>query len=170
MFHPTTTVATLKAIPSGPRGIADTLKEMVQLVKAGKKNMDVRETTGFLVNGCLQKDSSCEIQTIHAFVRDQIRYLQDISDVETITTPEKTLELGYGDCDDKCILIASMLESIGYKTRFVAIGFQPGVFAHVYCEVKLGNNTWFPLETTEDVAAGWEPPPRLVMAKMVYYN
>lgn len=161
--------STLQLIPDGVPGISATLKIMSQLVKEYKKSMAVRGLTLRLVKDCGQKDYSCEVRQVHAYVRDTIRYVNDIRDVETIQTPDKTIELGQGDCDDKSTLIAAMLESIGHPTRFVAIGFQVGVFAHVYVETKIGAK-WIPLETTEPVDVGWEPDPQIIVERMQYYN
>jgi transglutaminase-like putative cysteine protease len=61
-----------------------------------------------------------------------------------------------GDCDDKSVLLAALLESIGHPTRFVAIGFQPDDFEHVFVETKIADR-WISLETTEPVEIGWMP-------------
>ena len=142
---------------------------MRALTREGKKTLRIRERAGALTNGCGQKDYACEVKKLHAFVRDQIRYLGDINGVETVTSPEKTLDYGYGDCDDKSVLLASLLESIGHPTRFVAIGFESGIFEHVYVETLIGTR-WIALETTEPVEAGWQPDPRIVRARMEMYN
>lgn len=162
-------VATLQMIPDGIPGIMETLKIMSRIVKDYKKSLPVRTLAVSLTSICNQKDWACEVSTLHAFVRDQIRYINDITDVETVHTPDVILSQRAGDCDDKSLLLASLLESIGHPTRFVAIGFQPGVFSHVYVETKIGNN-WIPLETTEDVEAGWQPDPKLVLEKRYYHN
>lgn len=161
--------ATLQMIPDGVGGIVATLRIMSQLVKEYKKSMQVRSTTLQLIAECGQKDWSCEVRQLHAFVRDQIRYVGDVRDVETVQTPDITLQLRAGDCDDKSTLLAAMLESIGHPTRFVAIGFQAGVFAHVYVETKIGDN-WIPLETTEPVEVGWQPEPQAVVERKYQYN
>lgn len=93
----------------------------------------------------------------------------DPVNVERIQTADKTLELAAGDCDDKSILLASMLEALGHPTRFMAIGFEPNVFTHVYVETKIGND-WIPLETTEPVPMGWEPDPSRIAARLPHYN
>ena len=159
----------LSLIPSGAAGINETLRVMRAVTREYKKNMRVRERAGSLTKSCEQKDYACEVKKLHAFVRDSIRYLGDINGVETIQTPDKTLEFGYGDCDDKSVLLASLLESIGHPTRFVAIGFTPGVFEHVYVETLIGRR-WIALETTEPVEAGWQPDPRAVRARMEMFN
>lgn len=134
-----------------------TLRLMRDLANDGKKSLPVREFAAELVRGLDQKDWKGQVERLHAFVRDGVAYLRDIHDVETLQTPDVTLERRYGDCDDKATLLAALLESIGHPARFVAVGFQPGRFSHVYTETKLGTK-WVAAETTEPKPLGWFPP------------
>jgi transglutaminase-like putative cysteine protease len=161
------TTQTLKAIPSGVAGVRATLNEMRQLVREYKKNDQVRSTAAEIVSPLQQKNFMGEIKRLHSFVRDQIRYLRDIHNVETLQTPPETLRRKYGDCDDKATLLAAMLEAIGHPSRFVAIGKTPGKFSHVYVETRVGPR-WIGLETTEPVEIGWQPSN--IMARMIAHN
>ena len=153
----TSDTTTLKGIPPGSAGTAATLKEMRQLVASGKKEPAIRRRALSLVEHLPSKDFYNEIVALYQYVRDTIRYVHDIHGVETLHTAIKVLEKGQGDCDDQSILLASLLESIGHPTRFVAIGFLPGQFIHVYTETKYGVH-WVPLETTVAGASiGWKP-------------
>lgn len=157
----------LKTLPPGRAGVRATLEEMRNFVREYKKNLQVRNTAGQLTSHLAQKNFLGEVKTLHAHVRDNIRYLRDIHGIETIQSPEKTLEYGYGDCDDKSTLLAALLESTGHPTRFVAVGKAPNKFSHVYVETLVGKR-WFPLETTEPVPAGWAPPD--MRSRMVVHN
>jgi hypothetical protein len=157
----------LKTLPPGRDGTRATLEEMRTLVRQYKKDLQIRNTAGGLVRGLPQKNFLGEVKIFHRFVRDNIRYLRDIHGVETLQSPVKTLEYGYGDCDDKSTLLASLLESAGHPSRFVAVGKAPDKFSHVYVETLVGKQ-WFPLETTEPVPAGWSPPG--MRARMVVHN
>lgn len=159
----TPTVSRLAEIREGFPGIVDTLKIMSRFARDGKVSMPVRQTALRLTRDCAQKDFACEVRQLHAFVRDSIRYVMDVDGVETVQTPQKTLELGAGDCDDKATLLAALLGSIGHPTRFVAIGFEPQIFSHVYLETRIGAR-WIPLETTEPVDVGWSPDAQLILA------
>lgn len=154
-------------LPKGKAGVRDTLNLMSKIVRAGKKHPEVRQVAVDLVNGFRQKDWMREISALFDFVQNRIRYVRDIRGVETLHTPEKVLENEQGDCDDKSILLASLLEAIGHPTRFVAIGFSPGNFSHVLVETKV-NNRWLALETTEPVAMGWKPAG--IKAAMIVHN
>src|SRR4030067_764158 len=150
----TPTEARLIQINDGAIGTKDTLKLMRRLVRDGKKSIVVRNAALSLMYDVLQKDYLNEIKRIHNFVQNEIRYIRDINEVETLQTPEKSLEIKQGDCDDKSTLAAAMLESVGHPTRFVAAGYGKGDFQHVWVETKYGNQ-WVPLECTEPVPLGW---------------
>lgn len=131
---------------------------MSRIVKDFKKNQTIRDLALDLTSYLPQKDYVAEIRALFEFVRDRIRYIKDIRDVETLQWPTKTLDIEQGDCDDKAMLLASLLEATGKRTRFVAIGFgPPGEFQHVFTDVKIGNRGWLSLDPTENVKVGWQP-------------
>lgn len=139
---------------------------MVKLVRASTVNFDVRNLALQIVRDVKQKAWLDEVKAIHQYVRDNIRYVKDIRGVETIATPEQTMIMGQGDCDDKSILVASLLEAIGHPTRFVAVSMNNDDFCHVLVETRLGDK-WIPVETTEPVELGWYPPK--VKQRLVYH-
>lgn len=143
-------------VANGEAGIRDTLRAMSHITKAFKKSPVIRELALKLVSSLPQKKWFSEARKIHAFVRDRIRYVKDIRGVETLQTPVQTLRIGQGDCDDHSILIASLLEAIGHKTRFLAIGFTPQKFTHVFPQVNISNQ-WITLEATEKWKMGRGP-------------
>lgn len=157
--------ATLGLVPDGREGTIATLRIMRQLVRAGKTALPVRTQAVMLTRGLAQKDYSGEARALFNFVQNSIRYVKDITDVETLHRPDEVLSLGCGDCDDKSILLASLLESIGHPTRFIAIGPDNENFVHVFVETKIGSN-WISMDATENEPCGWRPsgyPARLVI-------
>jgi transglutaminase-like putative cysteine protease len=141
------------------------------LVKHYKKNAEIRSRALELVNFTTDKDWVGEIERVFRFVRDDIRYTQDVTDVETLQTPDATLALGHGDCDDKATLLAALLEAIGHHTRFHAIGMHPGELSHVFVETLLGDNDWLALDPTEPEAEiGWTPDGPDVRDRAIIYN
>ena len=129
---------------------------MRQLIRQGKISLDVKEAACHLIADLPQKDRLGELSRLFYFVRDQIRYVWDINDIEELKGAPYLLKIKAGDCDDKCILGCALAESIGYKTRLVAIGPNQRDFVHVYYEVCLDGN-WIPCETTENVQFGELP-------------
>lgn len=151
--------AQLMGIPSGKAGTRYTLNTMRRLANQAKTSMPVRQTALCIVQRLAPKDYRAEAEALHNWVRDCIRYVRDVYDVETIATPKKTLEIGQGDCDDKATLLAAMLLSIGHPARFVAIGYNGLNFDHVYVET-LVDGEWLAMETTEpwDMGASHATP------------
>lgn len=157
LHQPTPTTVTLQELPSGVSGVRATLTAMARFAREGKATLRIRQLAMSLTGHLQQKDWPGEVRALHAYVRDDIRYVKDGVGVEVVQTPEKTLELGAGDCDDKSTLLAALLLSIGHSARFVAVGQRPGHYSHVYVETQLGPR-WVALETTEPVEAGWAAP------------
>lgn len=155
-------------LPPDAPGTHTTLKLMAGLVSRFKRDPLMRDTAISLVAGLRPRDWSGEARAIYEYVRDRIRYTRDVSGVETLQTPPVTMELEAGDCDDKSVLLATLLESVGHPTRFVATGYRdPQSFSHVYVETLLGTK-WIPLDATTNQPFGWEP--RTPVSRMVVFN
>lgn len=152
---PATTARTVNT-PDGERGTRAALAVMARYAREGKTDWRVRALAMDLVKDLPPKDYLAEATIIHRFVRDKIRYVRDINDVETVATPIETLKSGQGDCDDKSTLIAALLESIGFVTRFCAVAKFPGQWSHVLTQCDI-NGKWLSLECTEPVSPGWHP-------------
>lgn len=109
-----------------------------------------------------ERDELSEVRALFQLVQG-IRYVRDVHEVETLASPAKTLLMRVGDCDDKATLLAALLESIGYPTRFVVAGyFQPGEVEHVYLQVHAAGQ-WIDLDPTEHESIGWSPPEPVTM-------
>src|SRR5579872_6161298 len=90
----------------GKAGALQTLQLMAELARSGSQTAAVRNKAVSLTKRLLQKDFRGEACACLGFVRDQIRYVRDIYDVETIAAPAWLLQIGAGDCDDKATLLA----------------------------------------------------------------
>lgn len=148
---------TLQAIPSGKSGVRETLRKMVKWVREYRVSPRVRQQALAIVGRVPQKRWIDEAEAVRRWVASNIRYTRDVAGVETLQTPDVTLRLRHGDCDDHAMLVAALLESIGAETRMVAIGAEPGQFDHVYAEVLIPGMGWLSAETTEPVSLGWVP-------------
>jgi transglutaminase-like putative cysteine protease len=129
---------------------------MARFAKAGRVNPFVAQVARevLIESGVNQKAFPEYVRAIGNFVRDRIMYVRDPVSVERVQTPEATLKLKTGDCDDKATLTAAMLESVGIPSRFVAIAKRAfGGFSHVYVEAQIyargGKPQWVAVETTE---------------------
>lgn len=116
-----------------------------------------------------EKDWEGEIKAIFEFVKRIVRYTRDVDGVEYVKTPLRHLleyqsyGVSYGDCDDMSLLLATLLRSAGYRTRFVIIR-PPNVpvqaFTHIYVEaLQPATRKWVALDATmKDKPFAWCPP------------
>lgn len=146
--------ATLLSLPDGDAGTRATLGVMASLVRQYRKNIAIRSLALDIVRPIPgHKNFRGEAAALCNWVSNNIRYVRDVNEVETIQTPLKTLDIGQGDCDDQSTLLASLLEAVGFHTRFMAIKTAAlGPFVHVVAQAQIGRD-WMTLETTEP----WEP-------------
>lgn len=162
---PTDGHATLAQLPRGREGTIATLRHMRDYVRASIRAPEQRirkQALGILANaGIPPRAYVSEAKALHEFVRDKIRYVKDPVGIELVQTPEATLDIGQGDCDDKSTLLAALLEAIGHPARFTVLGFNGAPFSHVMTEARLYSRNslrWIPLETIIQKPAGWFPP------------
>lgn len=145
------------SIGNGMSGVRDTLYYMRALARDGSKSAQIRNSAVCLIWLQPARNELHEIESIFNFVRDSIRYVRDPLCFESVATPEQVISLGYGDCDDKSTLLASMLESVGYPTRFVVAGYRMPQPDHVYVQV-FANGEWIDADPTEFMPLGYAPP------------
>lgn len=149
---------TLHGIPDGIDGVRVTLAHMARLVRDWRHRPEIAEVARGIIALSPEKNHVLEMNVLFEYVRDCVRYTMDTNAVERLQTPDYTLRIMQGDCDDQAILLASLLESVGIPARFVAIGFAPDFFEHVYVEAMPDFQEWIALDPTERVPAGWAPP------------
>jgi transglutaminase-like putative cysteine protease len=161
---------TIEKLPQGIAGTRRTLDRMAAAVRGeirpdfrGYLHETIRVTALDLVAGVPPRDWRGEIGRLFEFVRDRITYRLDPVDAERVQDPVATLEIGSGDCDDLVVLLAALLGSLGYWSRFVAQTPDGVQFDHVYLEVETPRG-WLALDPTADghgvirAAPGWRNP------------
>lgn len=153
---------TLEFLPPSTAGTWRTLELMAQAVRgerapdySGWRDERIRRKAVDVTQGMAGHDFDGEVAALFAFARDRIRYRRDPVDTERIQDAARTLELETGDCDDKVILLATLLASLGWLSRFVIQSQDGAEFDHVYLEV-LDERTgqWRALDPTADGQAG----------------
>ena len=148
-------------IAPGSLGTAQTIYRMQDMVTLGKREPKIRALVGQLVKNCSPKDYWCYAEQAFLFCRDKIKYVYDPNGVELIENPVRILEMGLADCDSIVILLASLLENMGFPCRFVTIKadkLRPDEFSHVFLEVKLPKRGWISADATQpDKPFGWNP-------------
>lgn len=144
-------------LSDGEPGIFETVGIMRALVNDWKKSPALRQAAMGVIFMEPAQDDCAEVQALFNFVRDNVRYTRDVNGIETLATPDKTLAMRVGDCDDQSVLLATLLESVGYPTKFVIEAYDDAGWAHVYL-MTYCDDQWIALDPTEQVAAGWYPP------------
>lgn len=131
---------------------------MGQIVRKYKSDAGVAMAARRITSAVPERNASGTVSTLQSWVRDHIKYVNDPRGVEMVQTPPQTLTIMTGDCDDKATLLATLLETMGFATRFAAIAVNgEPFFSHVMTQVRLGAR-WVNLETIlPGVGAGWYP-------------
>lgn len=156
-------------IGDGRSGIVDTISVMREYVRHYRADPDIRQIAANLVHlSARPKDRRAEADAVFRGVQSWIRYLPDVCDIETLASPLITWQTRIGDCDCISTLLASLLESIGFRTRFVVTGYNlPEIIEHVYVHVDIDGN-WIDLDATESHGSGYSPPnPLAIMFEVV---
>lgn len=153
--------AVVRPMHAGIRGVSQTIRVMRQLVKEARVSPVIRQAATSIIFLSPEKVWRDEVDKLLSYVQSTIRYTQDVNDVETVSTPEKTLAGKVGDCDDQSALLAALCEAVGYPTRFVVAAYDdPAVMEHVYLQVCV-DGLWLDADPTERHPLGWAPPDAL---------
>jgi len=141
----------------GTPGTNQTLDWMAGMVRRDAGNLSLRSHALSLVAGCEGHNFLCEIQALYRYIRDGITYRRDPIGVEWVQDATRTLFVfGSGDCDDKVVALATLLATLGHRSRFVVLGKTKEKYTHVYLETFI-QGRWIPLDPTPEKAhAGWE--------------
>jgi transglutaminase-like putative cysteine protease len=108
----------------------------------------------FRINSCHEYDHRAHAIALGRWVQRHVTYVNELPDV--FQTPEVTLIQRYGDCEDKSMLTAALLESVGVVSYLFAIGWSTDPdapkFEHVYSVAEIpdgdGGTYLLPLDTT----------------------
>jgi len=102
------------------------------------------------LSGC-PEDRACYAKALFYFVRDRIGYVNDPPD-EYIKPFEEMVSVNLGDCDDKSLLLANLLQSVGIYTRFVFVPNHVYVTAYIPDSLKKYHDSeqygWINLDPT----------------------
>lgn len=165
---------------NGIDAVRVTLRKMVAIIRKYSSDVTtINAASGILSRAGITDVRNSRYQVIRAiqnWVRDNIAYVPDPRLHEMLQTPPRTLQRGMGDCDDKTILVCTMLEALGFQTELLAVGGSgqgwssecapPGElpeYSHVLGAVRYGPLTyrkppfldgWLTLET---IVAGAGP-------------
>jgi hypothetical protein len=154
----------LLPLDNGDAGSAQTLAAMRSLVEQAQASQIVQAAVTQALDGTPEKNANVEAAALVGWLRAHYRYQNDPVNVELVRDPRyalRQIQLSgtfAGDCDDASTLLAALLETAGYSTRFVLQGEAGQDFQHVLVEADL-DGTWTPIDLTNRSAAiGWKSP------------
>ena len=138
---------------SGNRGLAQTLRKLNQLATSYGRNVAIRLEAESIIRGkVVDNDVSGQVYAVLNYVKDKVRYLRDPLAWEYVKTPDLMLEqirtYGHtmGDCDDHVLLMNTLLDSLGIRTKCVAVIINgASTFNHVISSVYM-RNRWVDLD------------------------
>lgn len=140
--------------------ILDTVRLIYNIIEEQKASPKIRGLALRLIKNCPENNQLAEIKALFYYVRDNIRFVRDTYNLETLQYPENTIKWKGGDCDCKVILLGSLLSSIGNRIRFSIYKINnPIEFDHINLQVYLRKKgRWLTLDPTKQVKPfGWKP-------------
>lgn len=147
--------STVQPLAKGQRGTLRTLRAMATFCRRDAASQELRDIALSIIGHVPGHDFQNEVNALYHYARG-IRYRRDPVQVERVQDALRTIQYGTGDCDDKTVLLVSLLATVGHRARFVVCGQAPGRWSHVYCEVQTKRG-WLPLDPTpESALPGWE--------------
>jgi len=148
-------------------GLDGVLDKMKELADQGKGDPIVREKAVSITKN-IPKDPRTNLpnrrnyqqiaDAVYMWMKKNIEYINDPDGIEWLQTAKKTIELGYGDCDDQSVLAAALLSSIGVPTRFKVVKANPdrrNAYSHVYLQYH-DKDRWKGFDPTLHTKAGDE--------------
>lgn len=124
------------------RGVHHTVAVMTAIVAECKTGAWARRVVADLVRKHRLVDSDIQglCDGVYQWVRERVTYRSDIQGVETVQYPRATIDLGIGDCDDMCVLAATLLQAAGVGTSFMTLGYDGDLAgSHVVVAVRGGD-------------------------------
>jgi len=129
-------------ICDGDPGTAQTVSMMYRLVDQGAKDPYINALALAIIKAANPRpyDFAAQRRALFAWVQKNIRFVRDISGVETLRTARETAMRGAGDCDCMTVLICSLLKTTGNPIRITTIQTHTDDpdFSHVFGEVYDG--------------------------------
>lgn len=148
-------------------GLDGVLKKMRELVNEGKGDPAIRSKAVELTSGIPKdirtglpnrRDYGKIADAVYSCMKKNIAYVNDPDGIEWLQTAKKTMDQGFGDCDDQSVLAGALLSSIGVPVRFKVVKANPGnrnAYSHVYLQYH-DKSKWKGFDPTLHTKAGDE--------------
>lgn len=154
-------ISSRRTIDDGPAGITETLRVLTSLKQFYGSLPTIRDAAIAIAGTNQDNDETGMVDGLARFVRRFVVYLADPINAELIQTPEVMLRAiddngrTWGDCDDHCLLFASLCEAAGVACDIAGVSLDGRVTPnHVICVAHLPSG---PAQI--DLCAKLGPPP-----------
>jgi len=102
-----------------------------------------------------------EVSALSEHIKNNVRYTLDTFGMDTYRTPDRTLELAIGDCDDMTALAGAVLQAVGYPVWIKIIQTRGNEdFHHIYVLTAVppqNPKKYIAVDPTQNFGCGWEP-------------
>lgn len=145
--------STFHQIRGGIAGVYDTLTNLARVRDKSAQNLRFRALAETLIRGnIINDDQMAQALALLSYVKDKITYVRDPQAWEYVKAPELILDeiekygRAMGDCDDHVLFYNTLLSSLGFQTKFVAVKINGSpMFNHVVSGV-LVKKKWVDLD------------------------
>lgn len=142
-------------------GLDSTLDVIRELVLQWRGDQKLRNLALKATRSVPDKRNSRQLaQALYRWITKHVEFIKDQFGIERLQSPDVTIQLGSGDCDDHAILSAAMLLSVGIPARLRVVALdpmRPEVFNHIFTEYFDGQR-WQSFDTTLNTFAGYRIP------------
>lgn len=129
-----------KPIADGPAGIREIVATLNRLKVFYGARPSIRAAALRIAGVREDNDQMANTELLAAFVRQAMKYQADPFNAEFTQTPDVLLlqinrtGFAWGDCDDHCLLFASLAEALGIYTEIIGVIAEgTDYFNHVIC-------------------------------------
>lgn len=166
-----------ESLPDGHQGTIRTLEFMRWLARRDYNSPVVSVCINDLLQG---SPGPAPVETLFLFARDCIKFKEDSGpngedDIERIADFQRTTERLWGDCDDKCVWLATALLNQGVACRFRVQSYTGETWDHVYLDFWSWDRwRWVALDPTADghsgliALVGWRQPIPINGEEMIF--
>lgn len=152
----------------GDQGVTQTINLIRPIVDDAVKDPQVNVAAIEMVRGVADQFSRDQkAAAIYTAVANRWFYVEDpvgpFGPKETIRPVRVLLRNFAGDCDDASVLIASLLGTIGIRSRMVSIAADPAApndFSHIYPEAEIYPGNWVAMDVARPGSAYGSAPQR----------
>lgn len=148
-----------RVVTSDFTGAGQTVKAIIANALGAQTHLQVRELAERICGELRSKDYLSEAMAVYHYVLANTRYTRDPRTVELVKSPYRMVDdllSGHRlqiDCDDMCVLIATLLLSLGHQVRVVTAAFAKQYYkgelqySHVFVQAfEPRTGTWYTLD------------------------